>query len=299
MLEVKQIAPGVVRIPVKIGNCYLVGNQREWILLDAGTEGNRDRIRNIAEDHFGPGARPEAIILTHGHFDHAGSAGALAELWHASIYAHHLELPYLTGRSKYPPPDPTVGGFMAQMIRFFPNKAYDYSEYMRELPIDNPPGMEGWTVFETPGHTPGHVSFYRESDGVLLAGDAFCTVDQTSAIKTLTMKPQVSLPPNYYTTEWDAARDSVQLLSDLEPDVIAAGHGEPMSGESARGGLKRLAREWPQPRHGRYVEQPAVADETGIVYLPPPASDPIKWVALGLAGGAVAAGVTWRKRRAA
>ena len=299
MLEVKQIAPEVVRIPVKIGNCYLVGNQTEWVLLDSGTEGNHDRIRHIAEHYFGPETRPEAIILTHGHFDHAGSAGVLAESWNVPIYAHQLELPYLTGRSQYPPPDPTVGGFMAQMIRLFPNKTYNYSEHMRELPLNDPPGMNGWTVFETPGHTPGHVSFYRESDSVLLAGDAFCTVDQTSAIKTLTMKPEVSLPPNYYTTDWDAAHESVQLLSDLDPEVIGAGHGKPMSGEVAREGLKRLARDWPQPRHGRYVNEPAVADESGVVFLPPPAPDPMKWVALGVVGGAVAAGLAWRKRRAA
>jgi len=299
MLEVKQIAPDVIRIPVKIGNCYLVGNRDRWVLLDAGTEGNHERIRQIAEQHFGEDARPEAIILTHGHFDHAGSAGALADDWDVSIYAHRLELPYLTGRSKYPPADPTVGGFMAQMIRLFPNKAYDYSEFMRELPLETPPGMDGWTAFETPGHTPGHVSFYRESDSVLLAGDAFCTVDQRSAIKVLMMKPEVAIPPNYYTCDWDAAHESVELLADLEPDVIGAGHGEPMFGEAARDGLKRLAREWDQPTHGRYVREPALADENGVLFVPPPAPDPMKWVALGITAGAVGAGVAWKKRRAA
>jgi glyoxylase-like metal-dependent hydrolase (beta-lactamase superfamily II) len=299
MLNVKQIARDVVRIPVSIGNCYLVGNRDEWVLLDAGTEGNHDRIRKIAAEYFGEDPRPEAIVLTHGHFDHAGSAGQLAETWQVPIYAHRLELPYLTGRSKYPPFDPTVGGFMAQMVRLLPNKAYDYSEHMRELSLDNLPGMEGWTAFETPGHTPGHISFYRESDGVLLAGDAFCTVDQTSAIKVLSMKPEVSLPPNYYTCDWEAAHESVALLADLEPDVIGAGHGEPMSGAAAREGLKRVTREWPQPTHGRYVQEPALASESGVLYLPPPAPDPMKWVALGVAAGAVGVGVAWRKRRAA
>src|SRR3954464_12652412 len=161
MLEVKRIATDVVRIPVKIGNCYLVGNRDEWVLLDAGTEGNHDRIRKIAEENFGQDAKPEAIILTHGHFDHAGSAGTLAEYWGVNIYAHRLEIPYLTGQSKYPPQDPTVGGFMAQMIRLFPNRAYDYSEYMRELPLRNIPGMSDWRALETPGHTPGHVSSFR------------------------------------------------------------------------------------------------------------------------------------------
>ena len=56
----------------------------------------------------GAGAPPEAIVLTHGHFDHAGSALQLAEYWDVPIYAHRLEMPYLTGKADYPPPDPTI-----------------------------------------------------------------------------------------------------------------------------------------------------------------------------------------------
>ena len=299
--EIRQIADDVLRIPVKIGNCYLVGDRDEWVLVDAGVEGQADRIRAIAAERFGENSRPEAIILTHGHFDHAGSAGKLAERWDVAIYAHKLEMPYLTGRSKYPPPDPTVGGFMAQMIRLVPNKAFDYTEHMLELPLGEAPGMTDWAVIETPGHSPGHVSFYRESDGVLLAGDAFATVDQTKAMNLFTMKPEVALPPTYYTCDWDSAYDSVQRLAELEPEVIAAGHGEPMSGREATDGLKRLAREWPAPTHGRYVHRPAMTDESGIVYLPPPAPDPVKWTALGVgvAAGAIGAGILLRRRRAA
>ncbi len=300
MNEIQQIAPEVVRIPVKIGNCYLVGNRRAWVLVDAGTEGNADSIRHIAEEHFGPKARPQAIVLTHGHFDHSGSAGALSDRWDVHIYAHALEVPYLTGKSKYPPPDPTVGGFMAQMIRFFPNKAYDYGDRVQEFPGPvSELGMNGWEMIETPGHSPGHVSFFRESDRVLLAGDAFATVDQTSAYKVLTMKPEVSLPPTYYTCDWDAAHRSVEKLAELEPRVIGAGHGEPMFGNSAVAGLHRLATEWPAPKHGRYVDSPAVTDEDGVKHLPPPAPDPVKWVTLGVAGAAIGAGVFWKAKKAA
>ena len=300
MNQVKQIARDVVRIPVKIGNCYLAGNRDNWVLLDAGTKGNAERIRKIAEEHFGRNSRPEAIVLTHGHFDHAGSAGALAAYWNVEIFAHRLELPYLTGQSKYPPPDPTVGGFMANMIRFFPNRTYDYSNLMQELPIPYAPAMSDWRILETPGHTPGHVSFFREEDGVLLAGDAFCTVNQDSAIAMMTMKPEISLPPTYYTPDWESAYDSVVRLSELEPEVIGAGHGEPMSGDEARDGLHRLAEEWPQPAKGRYVNQPARADTSGVIYLPPPATDPVKWITVGLAtAGVVGAGVLLRRRKAA
>ena len=300
MNEVQQIAPDVVRIPVSIGNCYLVGNRQTWVLVDTGPEGHARKILKIAEDHFGRGARPAAIVLTHGHFDHAGSAGKLAERWDLPIHAHRLEVPFLTGKSKYPPPDPTVGGFMAQMIRFFPNKAYDYGDRVQEVPSSvKSLGMKGWELIETPGHSPGHVSFFRESDRVLLAGDAFATVDQTSAYKVLTMKPEVSLPPNYYTCDWESAHRSVQELADREPEVIGAGHGEPMSGVEANQGLRRLADEWPQPRHGRYIAHPAETDEDGVQYLPPRVPDPVKWVSLGVAGAAIGAGVWWKKRRAA
>src|SRR5919107_1012291 len=57
-------------------------------------------------------ARPAAVVLTHGHFDHVGSLEALLEAWDVPIYAHPLERPYLTGVSPYPPPDPLVGGGM-------------------------------------------------------------------------------------------------------------------------------------------------------------------------------------------
>jgi glyoxylase-like metal-dependent hydrolase (beta-lactamase superfamily II) len=299
MNEVKQIAPEVIRIPVSIGNCYLVGTRGQWVLVDSGPEGHAKQIRKVAEEYFGPDARPEAIVLTHGHFDHAGSAGALSKHWGVSIYAHRLEMPYLTGKSKYPPPDPTVGGFMAQMIRFFPNKAYNYGKRARKLSGSlSAIGMPDWKMIETPGHSPGHVSFFRERDGVLLAGDAFATVDQTSAKKMMKMRPEISLPPTYYTCDWDAAQRSVKALADLEPRIIGAGHGEPMSGNSATAGLHRLAHQWPAPERGRYVDHPAVADEDGVKHLPPPAPDPVKWVGLGIAGAAVGAGALWKRKRA-
>jgi glyoxylase-like metal-dependent hydrolase (beta-lactamase superfamily II) len=300
MSKSQEIAPGVIRIQTRIANCYIVGDRDEWVLLDAGTEGNAKSIQQIAEEYFGNGARPRSILLTHGHFDHSGSAGALADEWEVPIFAHHLEIPYLTGKSKYPPADPTVGGFMAQMVRFFPNKAYDYGDRVQELDHDlDALGMDGWELIETPGHSPGHVSFFRDEDGVLLPGDAFATVDQASAYKFLTMKPEVSLPPTYYTCDWKAAHESVKELAGLRPKVIGAGHGEPMRGREARDGLKRLAKEWPMPQHGRYVGSPAVADEDGVQYLPPPAPDPVKWVGLGVAGAAIGAGVLWKKKRRA
>ena len=104
---------------------------------------------------------------------------ALARRWDAPIYAHPLELPYLTGRSAYPPPDPTVGGgALALLSPLFSPGPFDFRPRMHPLPDDGSvPGMPGWRWVHTPGHTPGHVAFWREEDGALIAGERFTAHD--------------------------------------------------------------------------------------------------------------------------
>lgn len=86
---------------------------RNWVLVDTGLPGTASVIRRAAAKRFGRNARPAAIVLTHGHFDHAGSAVTLAEEWDVPVFAHPNEMPFLSGRQSYPPPDALIGGFMA------------------------------------------------------------------------------------------------------------------------------------------------------------------------------------------
>ncbi|MDQ3813263.1 MAG: MBL fold metallo-hydrolase, partial [Armatimonadota bacterium] len=110
----QEIAPGVVWLPVSFANVYLVSTSgTSWVLVDTGLPGRGEQIRAAAEECFGEGTKPAAIVLTHGHFDHAGSALELATLWDVPVYAHRLAIPFLTGKAQYPPPAPTVGGFLA------------------------------------------------------------------------------------------------------------------------------------------------------------------------------------------
>jgi glyoxylase-like metal-dependent hydrolase (beta-lactamase superfamily II) len=263
----------------KFVNVCFVGaagaGDREWTLIDAGLPGSAAKIKRAAERLFGEGSRPAAIILTHGHVDHIGAIHTLARDWDAEVYAHELELPYLTGRSAYPPPDPFVGGgAMSVMSLLFPKGPFDLGNRIHALPADGSvPGMRGWRWIPTPGHSPGHVSLVRDSDRTLIAGDAFVTTKQESLVSALTQRQEMHGPPMYFTADWDSARDSVRHLADYAPAAAITGHGPPMRGEKLQQELRRLASQFDQlarPAHGRYRDRPAITDERGVVDVPPP-----------------------------
>jgi glyoxylase-like metal-dependent hydrolase (beta-lactamase superfamily II) len=300
-----QVTESVAGLRIGIVNVYFFGSPNagdgRWVLIDAGLHGSDERIIHAAEELYGEGTRPAAIVMTHGHFDHVGALRDLALLWDVPIYAHELELPYLDGRSAYPPPDPTVGGgAMATLSRLYPRGPIDVSEWLRTLPADGAvPGMPGWRWIHTPGHTPGHVSLFHAPDGTLVAGDAFVTTKQESMLAALTQRPEIHGPPAYYTTDWKSAKASVRWLSGLEPEVAATGHGRPLRGPMMREGLRMLAENFDMlavPKHGRYVNAPAIADANGVVSVPPPVRDPLPGIIMGI-GAAVVVGAAVRSLR--
>jgi glyoxylase-like metal-dependent hydrolase (beta-lactamase superfamily II) len=263
VVSLESIGPGVAGLRILIVNAYVISRPSgEWMLIDCGLPHNASRIRQWAEGMFGQGARPQGILLTHGHSDHTGSVEELAEMWDVPVYAHPLELPYVTGKLKYPPPDPTVGGgVMTLLAKLFPRDPVDLGSRAKGLEQPNTvPGFPEWRWIHTPGHTAGHVALFRESDRVLIAGDAFATTKQESFLAVAAQRPELHGPPAYMTTDWDAARDSVERLAELRPSAVAAGHGRPLAGPEVADSLATLARDFDRvarPAHGRYVNQPA------------------------------------------
>ncbi len=297
-----EIADGLAWLRCGIVNVAFLGHpdagDRGWVLVDAGLPGFAGAITRAAEARFG-GSRPAAIVLTHGHFDHVGALRDLAEQWDVPVYAHHLELPYLTGRSAYPPPDPTVGGgALAFSSPLFPPGPFDFGGRVRALAAGDGgdasgpvPNAAGWEWRHTPGHAPGHVSLWRAGDRALVAGDAFVTTKQESAIAVYEQRLELRGPPMYYTPDWDASRASVEQLAALEPAVAVTGHGLPMSGAALSDGLKQVSRNFDfvsRPARGRYVHEPARMDDSGVVSLPPAVPDAAPLV---LAAGALAVGL--------
>lgn len=274
----EELAPGVSCLRLSYSNLYLVrAGGGSWVLVDTGTPGAAGYIQLVAEERYGAGARPTAIILTHGHADHVGSALDLADRWKVPIYAHPHELPYLTGQASYPPPDPTIGGAVGLFARFFPRKRFNLRGRIKALPESGEvPGLPGWRWLHTPGHTPGHVSLFREEDGTLLAGDAVATTDLDSWTAQLAGRAALSRPPAPFTPDWVAARESVERLAKLEPQVVGAGHGPPVTGPQTAANLKKLATQDFTPPTGRYARRPARYDEDGVLQdVPPPAADPL------------------------
>lgn len=260
-----------------IVNVVFVGAEgagdRGWVLIDAGIPGTKAAIRSAAEARFGRAARPAAIVLTHGHFDHVGVLEDLAAEWDAPVWAHALERPYLDGSAAYPAPDPSVGGgLMARISPLYPTSPVNVSDRLRILPEDGSvPPLPGWRWIHTPGHTPGHVSLWRNSDGSLIGGDAFVTTAQESAYAVATQAPEIHGPPMYLTVDWPAAADSVRALAALKPERAITGHGRPLGGPDLRRGLDALAQDFERvavPEKGRYVAQPARAED-GSAYRAP------------------------------
>ena len=249
IVPMEAIAPGLSGLKITFVNVFgLRHPDASWTLIDAAIPFSADRIESWAEKSFG--GPPNAIVLTHGHFDHVSAAGELAARWNVPVYAHLLEFPYLRGEKEYPAPDwKAGGGIMPLMSPILPRGPVNLGAQLRALPAEGSEltlaEMPGWTLIHTPGHTPGHVSFFRAADRTLLVGDAFCTTKPESFFAANFAQPaELHGPPSYFTSDWHAAGESVRKLAALKPNTVVPGHGKPLAGSEVSEALMKLANDF-------------------------------------------------------
>ncbi len=211
----RELAPGAWQLrgwPPNAINVYLLGERRQpgCVLIDAATrQAERRILRQIA------GQRVSAHALTHAHPDHQGSSHAVCT---------RLGVPLWCGQGDVPAME-TPGGAAGGMAgwqtfvqrRFWMGPAHPVSRALVE-------GDEvaGFTVLETPGHSPGHVSYWRESDRVLIAGDVFFNLN------VLTGLPGLREPPGAFTPDPARNRVAMRRLAELRPALTCFGHGPPL-----------------------------------------------------------------------
>ncbi len=246
VVPMDDIAEGVRGLRIAFVNVFAITHAGgSWTLLDAGIPFSAGAIRNWAERHFD--SPPLALVLTHGHFDHVSGAADLAAHWDVPIYAHPLEAPYLKGLKEYPAPRVGAGGgLMSVLSPLYPRGPVDLGTRLRLFSPDSALNeLPGWQLIHTPGHTPGHVSFFRPADNTLIVGDAFCTTKPESFFDAaLAQPPELHGPPAYFTDNPAQAATSIRALAALRPRVLAPGHGRPLAGLEVEDKLARFATEF-------------------------------------------------------
>jgi glyoxylase-like metal-dependent hydrolase (beta-lactamase superfamily II) len=239
----KVIASDVLVMNFRVVTACLLGepNSAHWVLVDTGLENSAEFIIEEAEKRYGKSC-PDAIILTHGHFDHVGSAIKLSQHWNVPVYIHHLELPYITGKKDYPLADPSTDeGMVAKMSPTFPHSSIDLGSMAKSLPMDETvPGMKDWKWIHTPGHTIGHISLYKENGSILIAGDAISTTKQESLLSVIMQSEKIGGPPKYLTENFKIAEITVRHLRDLQPYLMIPSHGTPLEGKELHEHLNML-----------------------------------------------------------
>jgi hydroxyacylglutathione hydrolase len=185
-------------------NVYLAGD----VLIDAGTSSDRKRILGQLA-----GRSVTAHALTHAHPDHYGSSHAVCEALHIPLWCGEKDALVAEGER----PKPGEGRGARLLSRLPLPQPHPVERKLREG--DNVAGFE---TLDVPGHSPGHVAYWRESDKTLVCGDVLFNL----SLPTLT--PGLREPYAFLTPDPSRNRDSARRLAELRPNLVLFGHGPPL-----------------------------------------------------------------------
>lgn len=190
-------------LPPYVINVYLVGD----VIVDAGTRHARRRILRQVR-----GRAVRAHALTHAHPDHQGSSHAICET---------LALPLWCGQNDVPVMEGTPRGARSAVSRAIARVAGG-PPHPVQRPLREGDEVAGFAVLDAPGHSPGHVAYWRESDRVLILGDVFFGLNPVTGV------PGLHEPPQGLSADPALNRRSARRLAALRPALVCFGHGPPL-----------------------------------------------------------------------
>lgn len=215
----QQVLPGVYTFSgLLAGRVYLLRDDDGLTLVDTSISNAGGKIlAQLKEAGHQPGD-VKRILITHAHSDHVGSLPMVQAATEAEVWCHALEQPVIEGKipmprreSRIPMPETT----------FKPTPVHRTLAEGEVLPI-----LGNLHVMATPGHAPGHISFWQPERSMLIVGDVIFYFFN-----------RMTLPLDLFTVDMDENKRSVQKLAALKPESLLFGHGQPIVG----GAHKHLA----------------------------------------------------------
>ncbi|MBL7992364.1 MAG: MBL fold metallo-hydrolase [Candidatus Kapabacteria bacterium] len=215
------IAPNVWQIsgfPSNIINTYLIADGDDVVLIDAGTRYMTNRILRTLKRFFAEAEhktkRLFAHALTHVHPDHQGASKAVCDSYGVPLWCGDLDAePMERGLAN----SPDAQGVLGLLMRVWSGSAHTVARRLQEGDM-----VAGFRVLDSPGHSAGHISFWREADKCLILGDVL------NGMNLMTGLPGLNEPPVPFTTDVPQNRRSIRKLAALKPDIICFGHGAPL-----------------------------------------------------------------------
>lgn len=201
----KNLAAGVWRLkefPLPSINVYLV----EDVLIDAGRTWDRRRVFGEIE-----GRQLSMLALTHVHPDHQGVAKDVCEARGIPLACHPADVDAMEGRRPVAASDHPIARTSSRLWAGPPHKV--------DRTFDDGDEVAGFRVVHAPGHSPGEVIFFRDSDRVAICGDVIRSMSYATG------RPLIAEPPDFFNADSAENRRSIRKLADLEPSLILPGHG--------------------------------------------------------------------------
>ncbi|MFC3757027.1 MBL fold metallo-hydrolase [Chryseobacterium tructae] len=207
----RQIAPEVFQIslmPRNSINCYII----EGTLVDSGIRSSYNTVKKAIQK-----IPIYQHVLTHAHADHQGCSDQICAEFAIPLLCHPDEV-FRTETGMATKDYPRPQHWLAKLQQ----KYWAGQGHQVERTIVEDDMIGNFRVVETPGHSTGHISLFRERDGVLIIGDV------ATNMNLLTTATGLHLPPNIFTSDQRLNIRSLQKLAQLNPNIICFGHGSVM-----------------------------------------------------------------------